>query len=222
MQKVCFVCLQPSRLKCSRCDAIQYCGKECQKKDWKIHKHNCKDRGIHCEDDSTAGMFIKGQNYFEQGNHHRAEKIFRKLLEPSLRLQYPHFFIVECLYNLSLTLNYKGKYIEAAELSQESLDICRSKLGSNDPYTIHTMDILATSCIKLKQFNQAHELLNECIEKSKIVNGIEHEKTMYYMATRGGAYKDEGRHDEAQKLLRKCLAKIKNDIQRIDILTNLV
>ena len=46
MQKVCFVCLQPSRLKCNRCDAIQYCGKECQKKDWKVRKHNCRDNNV--------------------------------------------------------------------------------------------------------------------------------------------------------------------------------
>jgi hypothetical protein len=43
MNKVCFLCLEPSKLKCSRCLTIQYCSKECQKKDWKIHKNNCKD-----------------------------------------------------------------------------------------------------------------------------------------------------------------------------------
>ena len=64
--------------------------------------------------------------------------------------------------------------------------------------------------------------MNKCIETSKTMNGEDHDETIRYMTYLGDIYKDEGRHDEAQKLLRKCLAKIKNDIQRIDILTNLV
>ena len=81
MQKVCFVCLQPSRLKCSRCDAIQYCGKECQKKDWKIHKHNCKDsNSTNGELNSREIISNKAQSYLDQGNYLRAEKYLRKLL----------------------------------------------------------------------------------------------------------------------------------------------
>ncbi|KAH8833248.1 hypothetical protein DL96DRAFT_717367 [Flagelloscypha sp. PMI_526] len=28
-------------LKCAKCKAVSYCGKECQKKDWKVHKNQC-------------------------------------------------------------------------------------------------------------------------------------------------------------------------------------
>ena len=28
--------------KCNRCKIVYYCGKSCQKSDWKIHKKNCK------------------------------------------------------------------------------------------------------------------------------------------------------------------------------------
>ena len=225
MQKVCFVCLQPSRLKCSRCDAIQYCGKECQKKDWKVHKHNCQDKNIYCDgsDDDTAiysgsddnsAIFVKAQNYLKTGNCHRAEKCYRKLLEPSIRLQHPHAFLVGCLTNLSIALHNQGKHDEASEIAQESLVFGRSKLGANHPQTLDAMDILAKSYTNLKKFNQAYELLNECIEKSTKTNGKDHCTTIRYMTTFGNAYSQDGRHNEAQKILRECLAMIKNDDKR--------
>ena len=103
MKKVCFVCLQPSKLKCSRCDAIQYCGKECQKKDWKVHKLNCRDNNrVNSELNNNEILLIQAQNYLKQGNHHRAEKSFRKLLEPSLRSKHTYHFLAECFINLSI------------------------------------------------------------------------------------------------------------------------
>ena len=139
MKKVCFVCLQPSRLKCSRCDAIQYCGKECQKKDWKVHKHNCQDKYSGNGEINWRIIFTKAKNYLDQGNYHRAEKNFRKLLEPCMRLQ--HDFQIGCLSYLSIALYNQGKHAETSEIARECLDLCRSKLGANDPQTLHTMNI---------------------------------------------------------------------------------
>ena len=35
--------LGSSLCRCSRCKLIKYCGRECQKKDWKTHKRRCTD-----------------------------------------------------------------------------------------------------------------------------------------------------------------------------------
>ena len=212
MQKVCFVCLQPSRLKCSRCDAIQYCGTECQKKDWKIHKQNCRDNNTDGELHSKLNMIIlnKAKNYSDQGNYHRSEKYLRKLLEPSIRAQHSSDFLFGCLRYLSITLNNQGKHLEAFEIAQESLDMCRSSLGDNHLRTLQSMNSLASSYIKHRKFNQAYELLNECIEKSTIIFGKDHNKTILYVTNLGDAYNYDGRHDEAQKLFRECLAMITN------------
>ena len=35
-------CSKPGNLCCSRCKTVGYCSTECQKKDWKQHKVNCK------------------------------------------------------------------------------------------------------------------------------------------------------------------------------------
>jgi len=38
----CHLCGAPSRKLCSRCSAVRYCGRRCQKKDWARHKRVCK------------------------------------------------------------------------------------------------------------------------------------------------------------------------------------
>lgn len=38
----CVVCLRASVKKCGRCDVVSYCSRECQARDWKSHKSDCK------------------------------------------------------------------------------------------------------------------------------------------------------------------------------------
>ncbi|KAJ7766049.1 hypothetical protein B0H16DRAFT_1522878 [Mycena metata] len=35
-------CGKPGEMRCSGCKILRYCGSECQKKDWKAHKLDCK------------------------------------------------------------------------------------------------------------------------------------------------------------------------------------
>jgi tetratricopeptide (TPR) repeat protein len=97
------------------------------------------------------------------------------------------------------------------------------KLGDNDIFTLQPMNSLATSYTCLRKFHQAYELLNECIEKSTIMNGKDHKETIRYMTTLGDAYNDDGRHDEAQDLFRECLETITNndDGQYVGIISRL-
>ena len=59
---ICSVCCKKSSLRCSNCLGTLYCGQECQTKDWKKHKPQCK-----------AAEMIKKQ-YIEQG-HRTVEEI---------------------------------------------------------------------------------------------------------------------------------------------------
>ena len=225
MEKVCFVCLQPSRLKCSRCDAIQYCGKECQKKDWKVHKHNCRDNNynvkLNTELDTHMVILNKALNYAIQGNYHRAEKSCRKLLEPAVRSRHAYNFQAKCLVNLSQALYNQGKFAEAVEIARESLDICRSSLSSSDPETLQTMETLAASYTNLRRFDRAYKLLNECIETSTVIYGKYHDHTISYQSSLGYAYIEDGRHNQGQKLLHECLALTKNDDKKYEIMGRL-
>ena len=120
----------------------------------------------------------RAHKYFEQGNDFRAEKCFRKLLESSARIEYPHGVLVVSLNFLSCALNNQGKHTEAAEIAQESLDISRLKL-SNHPHTLLSMSALATCYTHLRKFNDAYELFDKCIETSKLMNGEDYHTTVH-------------------------------------------
>ena len=72
-RQVCFKCHKTvtgkkKLSKCSRCNAITYCGARCQKKDWHRHRWNCipvmvtefegKSRGVVAARDTKMGEFI--------------------------------------------------------------------------------------------------------------------------------------------------------------------
>ncbi|GMI00942.1 hypothetical protein TrLO_g12173 [Triparma laevis f. longispina] len=41
-ERKCEACEKEGAKKCSRCKVVWYCSKDCQVKDWKIHKKICK------------------------------------------------------------------------------------------------------------------------------------------------------------------------------------
>ncbi|KAI4945114.1 hypothetical protein J4E91_008091 [Alternaria rosae] len=43
----CALCLDEGKLRCVACNGIQYCSKQCQKADWKVHKLICKSFSEH-------------------------------------------------------------------------------------------------------------------------------------------------------------------------------
>ncbi|KZV60335.1 hypothetical protein PENSPDRAFT_355083 [Peniophora sp. CONT] len=55
MHPACENCRQPSRLlRCGKCHIARYCSKECQSRDWRIHKRDCKDWQHLCDDSKSA------------------------------------------------------------------------------------------------------------------------------------------------------------------------
>lgn len=44
MENKCNNCFKKANKICSQCKLVNYCSKECQKNDWKVHKHKCIKR----------------------------------------------------------------------------------------------------------------------------------------------------------------------------------
>ena len=42
-EKLCARCGEPSKLRCTRCKEVNYCGKACQREHWKEHKSDCRN-----------------------------------------------------------------------------------------------------------------------------------------------------------------------------------
>lgn len=130
------MCLQPSYLRCSRCDATQYCSKQCQVKDWKNHKHDC------CESSNINNLDVllnSCQNYFEQGNYIKGEKAYRKLIgkikeNESLSNDQP--FMISCLDGFACLLSRQGKYKEAIVIIEECITKSKLIMDADDPRII--------------------------------------------------------------------------------------
>lgn len=64
-EKACIVCLKSNdkNMKCSICKNkyVYYCSRECQKKDWKEHKHFCKDLTESKKKDAEVKDLSKGK-----------------------------------------------------------------------------------------------------------------------------------------------------------------
>lgn len=91
----CVMCNNAARLQCSRCSSQWYCGKKCQKEDWRIHKLLCSERqkfetrpnenvrrAIVFEEDEPTVKFIwvsvehKDSSYSDGYEHACLEKYF--------------------------------------------------------------------------------------------------------------------------------------------------
>lgn len=60
---MCAECGQPADLKCSACKLVAYCGKEHQKKHWKVHKTLCRPFEVSLEIVNKFCRLVKLTNY---------------------------------------------------------------------------------------------------------------------------------------------------------------
>lgn len=142
----CSFCLKEveSDLKCSRCRTARYCDKVCQKQHWAVHKNICQDSN---SEDSAKKLEMKASNHKDQGNFHKAEKLYRKLLLLLTNTNENDPHTLRIMRQLALTYCNQGKYAEAEKLQIECLDKQKSILGVNHHDTLMTMIVVV---IKLR------------------------------------------------------------------------
>jgi hypothetical protein len=93
MSKSCFTCKAHVVVKCcSKCQAVQYCSKSCQKKDWKQHKQICQflnvgDGAMQLQTDEQVAEFGKLEEHFqgaERGFDEDMKRFFKLFTESTL------------------------------------------------------------------------------------------------------------------------------------------
>ena len=52
-------CKKMGIFRCSRCKNVFYCSKQCQKKDWKVHKDSCREKLKTNEDPTSTEKFTE-------------------------------------------------------------------------------------------------------------------------------------------------------------------
>jgi tetratricopeptide (TPR) repeat protein len=212
MEKVCFVCLKPSRLKCSRCSSIQYCSITCQKSDWKTHKQNCNECNDEFNDELLWG---KANNYIQQGNFIKAEKIVLKLTDKyqnqvtddndnnnnNRGLAIAHMCI------LAKTYESCGKYIEAEKLHINCYDYYMHKLGPNQAKTLVSMNYLGFCYLCQKKINLAEVIFKDCLERYLLTFSEDHKEVIMVMNFIGECNAMRSNYIDAEIIFKNCYNK---------------
>jgi hypothetical protein len=89
----CFTCKAHTVVKCcSKCQAVQYCSKSCQKKDWKQHKQICQflnvgDGAMQVQTDEHVDGYADSEESFQdtKRSYDEDDKRFFKLFTESTR-----------------------------------------------------------------------------------------------------------------------------------------
>jgi hypothetical protein len=119
-------------LKCSQCQMVRYCSKECQKRHWKIeHKKDCKllqsvrkSARANPDDDSmlptdrcdrVIARQARAMRFAQKGNLAAAEKDFRAIIEVE------EFERIGAYSNLAMSLAEQGKYDEALTYAKKAV-----------------------------------------------------------------------------------------------------
>lgn len=216
MEKVCFVCLKPSRLKCSRCSAIQYCSKSCQKSDWKTHKQNCYECNDEFNDELLWG---KANNYIQQGNFIKAEKIVLKLSDKYQNLitddnnnnndsnNINRGLAIAHMCILAKTYESCGKYIEAEKLHINCYDYYMQKLGPNHSKTLISMNFLGFCYLCQKKINLAEVIFKDCLERYHVAFSEDHREAIMVMNFIGECNAMRNNYIDAELIFKNCYNK---------------
>ena len=207
MEKVCFVCLRPSRLKCSRCLTIQYCSKECQMNDWKTHKNNCNE----CDNNATNDELLwgKAKNYILQGNYIKAEKLVLKLSKRYQNMTNHRELTIINMCVLAKTYESRGKYLEAEPLHLKCYEYYMQKLGPNHSKTLIAMNYLAFCYLCQKKIYACEPIFQDCYERYKSTVGEDHPEAIMVMNFIGETSAMSDKFEEAEEIFRRCLNKAK-------------
>jgi len=100
-------------------------------------------------------------------------------------------------------LSYDGKYVDGGRLFTLSLDICRTSIGCEHPYTLTSMGNLATTYLRQGKLNEAAELQEKVLKARKTIPGEDHPDTLTSMDNLAVTYSRQGKLNEAAELQEK-------------------
>jgi tetratricopeptide (TPR) repeat protein len=135
-----------------------------------------------------------------------------------------HPGIAACYNNIGEMYDLKGDSEKAMEYYKRGLDM---KLQCNAPVLSTVLSLCSTAkmMIPLRQFKEAHSLLDDGFEKLKIEKLPPKEAEACVCHTKGLVYKEEGRYNDAKEMFRKAVEIRQNiapnNIQYIESLSHL-
>ena len=212
--KVCLNCLEQvvGDLKCGRCRIARYCNKECQVNHWKVHKNICEESN---HEDATRKLAMKATNAALQGDHHKAKKLYTKLVDIWTRtLGENHPYTLSAMNDLASTYSNLGQHAEAEKLQKQ----CQGKAVSSKSsiFSLIGKNNLAVLHEKQGSYNEAEKLYKQVLEESKSTGVVKIQKTsqragyndqpqLSAMSNLANIYMHQGRYNEAENMQNQCM-----------------
>jgi tetratricopeptide (TPR) repeat protein len=127
------------------------------------------------------------------------------------------------LWKYGLCLYYDGRYSEAEALLERVIEMRKTKLGADHPYTLISMDNLALTYRKQGRCKKAEKLSMQVIETRTTKLGADHPDTLSSMSNLAWTYRKQGRWEEAEKLSMQVIKtrKIKIGADHPDTLSSM-
>jgi eukaryotic-like serine/threonine-protein kinase len=93
---------------------------------------------------------------------------------------------------------------KAIPLFEQTFDLCKTKLGIDHPYTLKTMNNLASTYQDVDRLAEALPLYEKALEREKIILGPAHSTTLSTMNNLASAYEEQGRLNDALTLYEEA------------------
>ncbi|RMZ88350.1 hypothetical protein DV736_g4421, partial [Chaetothyriales sp. CBS 134916] len=120
-------------------------------------------------------------------------------------LPYPEHKSMDIMNNLANVLKHLGKYEEARQIHQQTLDLKKKILGDEHPDTVSSMSNLANVLQHLGKYKEAEQIHQQTFDLRKKILGEEHSFTLTSMNNLAGALMDRGKYKEAEQIQQQAL-----------------
>lgn len=143
-----------------------------------------------------------------QHEHEAARCLYLEVISSqrrSLGQDHPH--TLSSMQGLATTLYELKEYVEARRMFEDTLDGQRRVLGEEHEETVVTAHNLGATLYKMRLFREAISLLVSVYGNRQRILGSDHEETRSTAEFLAEAYRQIGKHREAQKLTAKKATK---------------
>ena len=116
-----------------------------------------------------------------------------------------HKQVLDIAHYLGWALRARGRYAEARDLDQDTLDRQRRILGENDPSTLATANNLAVNLRYLGQVQAAHDLAQDTLDRRRRVLGDDHPSSLSSANSLAACLRELGEPQAARDLNQDTL-----------------
>jgi tetratricopeptide (TPR) repeat protein len=143
----------------------------------------------------------RGWIYLAQGRYALAEQTLRQALELELP---PGVERLSCMRMLSITYREQGRYEEAQQLCQTTLDAMREELGEDHWATLGAKCELGRILMARGQLPEAEKLISEALHSMRIRRSLAHQ-IFTFINPLAVVYTKQGKYEDANNLFTEAL-----------------